>query len=67
MVDNNNVPKNIEVLLLLKIFFSEKGNKKIPIIINIGSLTESQISKYVGGKSVAYITLPKVIVPTLLW
>ena len=64
MIDNNNVPKNIEVLLLLKIF-SEKGNKKIPIIINIGNLTESQISKYVGGKSVA-ITLPKIIIITLL-
>ena len=67
MAYNNNVPKIVDTLLFVNIFFSEKGINKMPTIINNGSFTINQINKYVGGKSVAYIILPKVFVPTLLW
>ena len=62
----SKVPKKIAFFLSLKIFFSEKGNNKIPKIIIIGIFTAIQIGMYVEGKSWAYIILPNVFVPTLL-
>ena len=60
------LPKKIDLFFSLKIFFSDKGNAKIPIIIKTGILTASQIRMYVEGRSWAYIILPYVFVPTLL-
>ena len=59
-------PKKIALFLFSKIFFSEKGNIRIPIMIIIGIFTAIQIGIYVEGKSWAYIILPNVVVPTLL-
>ena len=60
------VPKKIFFLLFVKICFSVKGNRQIPISIKKGNLTESNIGIYVGGKSFAYMQVPKVSVHTLL-
>ena len=66
MIVSSKVPKKVAFFLFSKILFSVKGNNKIPKIIIIGIFTAIQIGIYVEGKSLEYIILPKVVVPTLL-
>ena len=66
MIVSSKVPKKVAFFLFSKILFSVKGNSKIPKIIIIGIFTAIQIGIYVEGKSLEYIILPKVVVPTLL-
>ena len=53
-------------LSLVNIFFSVNGIKKIPSKIKKGNFTDSQIGIYVGGKSFAYMQVPRVFVQTSL-